>query len=161
MTSTTVATILKRTADELEHLMCRYESLRLSVEDTDPVKAQLAQFLAGREAATMAALDRYQSRHEHHAALDVHVRLASGFPFSGEELHYPDNPSLDELIELAERTDELLGQLSERIQVYAVSGELVTALEALEELVSERRRHLSAALQELEDYAPSPPRAHD
>jgi hypothetical protein len=139
----------------LDRLRGRYESLRRIHEHTDPIMAQFLAVLAEREAQTIAALDRYRVRDEHHAALDVQIRLGHGFPYVADALELPNNPSFDELIEVAETTDTELAQLSERIQVYAVSPELVAALESIEELVTERRRTLAGTTQELEDYAPS------
>ena len=62
--------------------------------------------------------------------------------------------------DLAGRTDTLIEQLSERIQVYAASRQLAEILDALEELVGARRRQLAAALHELERYQPSPKHGH-
>jgi hypothetical protein len=161
MTAANVGALLTNTANVLGELMRNYETLAQDLQSTDTTMAEFARFLSAREQQTITALHGYLDRHEHIAALDVHVRLAAGFPFGADDLQMPRHPSLDELIELAERTDTQLGQLSERIQVYAVSGELVESLHALEELVSGRQRELSAALHELESYRPSPRQTHE
>ncbi|MFO7564262.1 MAG: hypothetical protein R6X02_16565 [Enhygromyxa sp.] len=158
MTTASVTEILDHAARTLEALMHRYGSLARAYETTDPGKAELAEFLCNREQTTIEALERYRDD-AHSNALGTHVRFGVAFPYSTDDLELPEHPSLDELIELAQRTDALLEQLSERIQVYAASRQLFEILHAIEELVGGRRRQLSAVLQELERYEPSPKRS--
>lgn len=153
MTTASVNVLLGQAAHALESLARRYESVAREYAD-DPARAEFAAFLASREHATADELEQYP----HDAptsALDVHVRFGDAFPHSTDDLELPEHPSLDELIELARRTDTLLEQLSERIQVYAASYQLHEILQALEDLVGGRRRQLTAALHELERYQPS------
>jgi hypothetical protein len=68
----------------------------------------------------------------------------------------PEHPTLDELAELAQRTDSLLEHLSERIQIYAASRPLAEILGALEQIVANRRHHLAGALHEFEEFSSRP-----
>lgn len=148
MTTTTVGALFDSAVNVLESLMHGYESLAREFERSDALAAQFATFLATRERETTAALAEYRAV-EHPLALDVYVRLSSGFPLSADELEIPPHPTLDQLVALAERTDTLLEHLSERIQVYAASINLAEILAALEQLVTMRRRQLAGALNEI------------
>ncbi|HVI00389.1 MAG TPA: hypothetical protein VM869_16845 [Enhygromyxa sp.] len=151
MTTSTVGALFDRVVNVLEALMHGYESLAREFEHRDPLAPELAAFLAKRERETVAALAEYRAV-EHPLALDVHVRLSSGFPFSNEDLTIPAQPTIDGLAELARRTDYLLEHLSERIQIYAASRPLAEILAALEQLVASRRRQLAGALNEFQEF---------
>ena len=154
MTAATVGALLDRTVDVLDELGRRYESLAREFERTDELAHEFAAFLAERERETIAALAKYRTD-EHPLALDTHVRLSSGFPFSAEDLAISEHPTLDELASIAERADYLLDHLSERIKVYAAGYNLAEILAALEQLVATRRRQLAGALNEFEEHMPS------
>lgn len=159
MTTASVSVILDHAARALETLKHRYLSLARACQTTAPTKAEFATFLGAREQTTVDALEQYR-RDAHPTALEVHVRFGEAFPYSTEDLELPEHPTIDELIDVASRTDALLEQLSERIQVYAASKQLFEILHALEELVGGRRRQLTAVLNELERYEPSPKQTH-
>jgi hypothetical protein len=153
----TVGTLLDDTQIVLARLQRKYEAVWRALEASNPAVAEFALFLAGREFETIVAFAGYRNEDDA-AVLDVHVRLGSGFPFDDEDLQLPDHPSLDQLIALAERTDELIANLGQRIQVYAAQGQLLTVLDAIDEHIGGRRRALANALSELEEHQPSPPR---
>lgn len=155
MTTGSVSTIIDYAAHALEALTRRYQACAEACKGTERAKSELASFLATREQWTVEALEHYRVD-AHPIALDTHIRFAAGFPYSDDELVLPEHATLDELIDLARRTDTLLEQLSERIQVYAAARQLAEILQALEELVGGRRRQLAGALNELEGYEPSP-----
>src|SRR5690606_20774233 len=117
VTTATVSVILDHVAHALEGLMRRYQALAQECRDVDSGRAELAAFLGAREQETVEALERYRSD-AHSIALDTHVRFGSGFPYSSDDLQLPGHATIDELIDLARRTDTLVEQLSERIQVY-------------------------------------------
>jgi cell fate (sporulation/competence/biofilm development) regulator YlbF (YheA/YmcA/DUF963 family) len=158
MTTATVGALIDRTTKLLDSLLRRYDSLTREFESSDSAAAEFTAFLATRERGTIATLAGYCAD-EHPVALDVHVRLASGFPFATDDLEVPEHPTLDELAELAEQTDTAIEQLCERIKVYAASGRLLEILDALEQIVERRRHQLAGALRELEEYRPSPPQS--
>ena len=159
MTTASVSVILDHAGRALDSLAQRYLSLARACQTSEPTKAQFASFLATREQETVDALGQYRSD-AHSIALDIHIRFGEAFPYSTEELEFPEHPTLDELIDVASRTDTLLEQLSERIQVYAASKQLFEILHSLEELVGGRRRQLTDVLNELERYEPSPRQTH-
>lgn len=161
MTTSTVGALLSNAVSVLDGLMRKYEALGQKNPSGDPTIAEFAQLLRKRERHTIDALQAYLEHDDHRAVLDVHVRLGAGFPYDGDDLTLPERPTLDELIELGERTDMQLVHLAERIEVYAVSGQLVEGLDGLERLVGGRRRELAAALHELEQHRPSPKQRHD
>jgi hypothetical protein len=157
----TVGELLLDVTNVLRAVERGYDVVWRSRERSDPTTAQFAAFLSVREYATIDAIEKYVERDEHHAALDVRVRLGAGFPFSADELAVPSDASVDDLSELARRTDELLATLSQRIGLYAASGELADLLTALDEIAVGRERELASALQELESLSPSPRQSHD
>lgn len=154
MTTSTVGALFDRVANVLQTLMERYQTLARQSERQDPLTAEFTALLAARERETVAALEEYRAV-EHPLALDVHVRLSSGFPFSNDELTLSERPTLDELAELARRTDYLLEQLGERIQVYAASRPLAEILASLGQIVATRRRQLAGALNEFDEFEPT------
>ena len=160
MTSTTFSALLTETASVLDGLAQAYDAVHRERSDVDPSTAGFAEYLKTRELRTIQALENYSEHDADAAALDVHVRLASAFPFVADDLVIPDHATLDELVKIAERSDELLGLLGERIQVYAVSGRLREALDSLGAHVAVRRRELATVLNELENYDPSPRQHH-
>ncbi len=160
MTAATVSELLRDTTTILRTLMRGYESIWREQQATDEAMAEFALFLSSRERQTITALEGYLERDEDLAALDVHLRLGAGFPFSADDLRLPLRPTTEGLQALGERTDTLLELLGERISVYAASGDLGDVLHALDELVGARRRGLAAALNELETHQPSPKPVH-
>jgi hypothetical protein len=154
MTSATVGAIIDRTVEVLDMLAHRYQALARALERSDELAHELAAFLAGRERETIAALAKYRAD-VHPLALETHVRLSNGFPFSADELELSEHPTLDEMASIAERADYLLEHLSERIRVYAAGYNLAEILAAIEQLVAMRRRQLAGALNEFEELKPS------
>jgi hypothetical protein len=154
MTTATIGALVDRTAVALQSLMHRYASLTRTFESSNATAAEFASFLAIRERETIATLEKYCAD-EHPVALDVHVRFASAFPFKTDDLELPEHPTLDELAELAERTDAAIEQMCERVKDYAAAKGLAEILDALEQIVQRRRQQLAGALRELEDYLPS------
>lgn len=153
MPTHTVGAIFDRTALALERLAEDYQALASQYQSHCPLAAELATLLAKRERDTVAALAKYRAN-EHPLALDVHVRLSSAFPFVTDELRLPKHPTLDELVEHAERVDALLDHLGERIEVYAASRPLAEILVALRQIVIGRRRQLAGALNEFDEFEP-------
>jgi hypothetical protein len=153
MTALNLRKLLALIIAELDGLRQRYEALGLTTADTR--LAMLAGFLAHREVRTIAALRRYCEHDEHYAALEVHVRLGWGYPFTGRS-NWPRNPGIDDLIELAEESDKALAGLRERVELYAASRELHESLEALDAIVRARRHELASALQELGEGSEGP-----
>jgi hypothetical protein len=154
MTSATVGAIIDRTVEVLDMLAHRYQALARALERSDEELAhELAAFLAGRERETIAALAKYRAD-VHPLALETHVRLSNGFPFTADDLELSEHPTLDEMASIAERADYLLEHLSERIRVYAAGYNLAEILAALEQLVAMRRRQLAGALNEFEELKP-------
>jgi hypothetical protein len=127
---------------ELERLRSRYEIFALA--QADRVDRRFAAFLSRREARTARALDRWFECEAHCCALDVHMRLAGGFPLT-EKLRPPTEPRVDELLTAAEHSDAALEQLRDRIETYAASAELDPTFETLDALIRRRRRELAAA----------------
>jgi hypothetical protein len=150
MTSLSVAKLIELTKTELVKLHAYYEAQY--VAPPSDARAMFAEFLGRREAHTIDALDRYGARDEDHPALDVHVRLSWGFPFTDPQ-ELPKQPRIEQLIELAEATDAQLEQIGERVRLYAAAQELDDTLAALDALVLSRRRKLAGALRELEEFA--------
>jgi hypothetical protein len=150
MTSLSIAKLIELTKAELVRLNEYYEA-QYDPPPSD-ARSMFAEFLSRREAHTIAALDRYRARDEDHPALDVHVRLAGGVPFA-DTRKLPEQPDLEQLIEIAESTDKQLDQLGERVRLYAAAHELAETLAALDALVLTRRRQLAAALRELDQLA--------
>lgn len=150
MTSLSVAHLLELTQAELVRVQRYYEGLH----DNPPGdgRSMLADFLSQREANTIETLDRYQARDEDHPALDVYVRLGEGIPFT-ETLVLPEQPSIEQLIAVAESTDTQLVQLGERVRLYAAAGRLGETLEALDALIRARQHQLTGALRELDEFA--------
>lgn len=153
MTSATVGAILDRTVEVLDMLANRYQALARAFEGSDELTRELASFLATRERETIDALVKYRAD-VHPLALETHVRLSNGFPFSADELELSEHPTLDEMATVAERADFLLEHLSERIRVYAAGYNLAEILDAIEQLVAMRRRQLAGALNECEELKP-------
>lgn len=154
MTSATVGAILDRTVEVLDMLAHRYQALARAFERSDELAHELAAFLAARERETIAALAKYRAD-VHPLALETHVRLSNGFPFTADDLELSEHPTLDEMASIAERADYLLEHLSERIRVYAAGYNLAEILAALEQLVAMRRRQLAGALNEFEELKPN------
>jgi hypothetical protein len=146
MTATTLRSLLERTTSHLHELHSRYDMLR--EDSSDEATKTLAGFLAQREVETIAALTRYLERDEDDAALDVHVRLASGFPFERDQ-EWPARPTPDRLLDIAQHSDDQLDQLCERVALYAAGEHITEALDAIREIVAERRQRLNAAAREL------------
>jgi hypothetical protein len=157
MTMATFGKLLDDTQIVLARLQRRYEATWRALETSSPAVAEFALWLAGREAETIAALAGYRGDDDA-AVLEIHIRLGSGFPFSADDLELPSDPTLDELVAMAERTDQLLTILGQRIRVYAAHGQLLEVLHAIDEHVDGRRRGLANALAELEAHHPSPAR---
>lgn len=155
MTDLNLRKLLDLTIQELDGLRERYEALSRSAGDTR--LAMLAGYLARREAGTIAAITRYCERDEHRAALDVHVRLSWGYPFA-DKLEWPHEPSVDELVELADKSDDQLAQLSERVELYASGAELHESLAALDAIIKTRRQELASASRELEEVPGQEPK---
>lgn len=150
MTAANVRKLLELTAYELHQLHGAYDTLRRIT--TEPTTREFAGFLARRELETIKAIERYLARDAHDAALDVHVRLGGGFPFAATQ-EWPEGPDPDRLIEVARRSDVQLDQLCERIELYAAGAQLRETLDALREMVAERRQRLNAATRELNEHA--------
>lgn len=150
MTSLSLAKLLELTQAELVKVHAYYEGL----QDDPPsvARSMFAEFLSQREAHTIAALDQYRAHDEDYPALDVHVRLGWGVPFT-DTLELPEQPSIDQLIELAQTTDQQLAQLGERVRLYAAAKELGETLAAIDALVLNRRHLLAGALRELDEFA--------
>ncbi|WP_106392441.1 hypothetical protein [Enhygromyxa salina] len=142
--------MLELTEAALLELRARYDAVRDASFDLP--RRMLADLLGQREVSTIAALDRYRLRDEHHAVLDVYVRLG-GFPFDNVP-ELPEAPRLAELVATAEDTDRALAQLGERVELYAVGAEIHAAFDALNTLVRGRRQQLAAALRELDEAVP-------
>ncbi|KIG16252.1 hypothetical protein DB30_04712 [Enhygromyxa salina] len=146
---------------DLEQLRAQYEKLSRKLECAEPddlrgrAIVQFLTLLIRRENHTITALRGYvDSAFDSgvaHAELDVHVRLGGGFPFRADELQVPEDPSLDDLIGVAERSDEQLAQLTERIQIYTAAQGLRQALAAIEAIVRERRSRLASAVREVDE----------
>jgi len=148
MTASTMGKLLELTTRQLHELHTRYAALAQSC--SKEATRTLAGFLARRELDTVAGIERYVQRDEHKAALDVHVRLGGGFPFEVEQ-QWPAEPDRDRMIEIAQDTDKQLEQLCERVGLYAVGEQITETLDAIREMVGERRQRLSAAARELEE----------
>ncbi|PRQ07803.1 hypothetical protein [Enhygromyxa salina] len=162
MPATSVEDLLNQTATDLEQLRDQYAGLARELERKNiselhaRAKAQFVELLVSREDQTIAALRGYLDADEPHAELDVHVRLGGEFPQTADDLRLPAKPSIDDLVQIAERTDERLALLSERIKIYTLSGGLFQALAAFETLVVNRQRQLAAAVRELDQDMPTP-----
>lgn len=152
MTSVTIGELLKTTEAALTDLRRRYAAIHRRCGDSP--QAMLADLLSQREMNTIAAIDGYRVRDEHHAVLDVHVRLGGGFPFA-DTPRLPKDPTLEELFATAEQTDQALASLGERVELYAAGAELHSAFDAIDAIVRRRRQQLANAARELEDLLPN------
>jgi hypothetical protein len=155
MTAVTIGKLLEATEAALIELREGYETVRR--RDPDSSRGMLAGLLSQREASTIATFNEYREPDEGHAALDVHVRLGGGFPLD-DGPHVPDDPQIEELLAIAEETDNALEQLHERVGLYAAGAELHAAFSALDALVRRRRQQLASAARELEEFVSGPPR---
>jgi general stress protein 26 len=150
MTSLSLAKLLELTQAELVRLHGYY--VQFHEHPPSDARSMFAEFLSQREAHTIAALDRYRAHDEDHPALDVHVRLGWGFPFT-DKPELPEQPGVDQLIEIAKTSDAQLEQIGERIRLYAAAMELNETLAAIETLALTRRHQLAGALRELDEFA--------
>ena len=149
MTALDLDTLIRMTEAELTGLRQRYATLALT--GRTPALRMFCDFLRQREDETIHALTEHRTRHCGEEVLGLHVRLGWGFPFA--DAGWPEDPSLDDLIEIAELSDAALSDLGERVQLYTCAVETTAVLQSLEALVLRRRRTLSSATRELEDIS--------
>jgi len=151
MTALTVRSLIGLTEAELDRLRLAY--LEIAGSRGPSNRRMLAEYLAQRETQTIEALRRYREFDSEVTALDVHIRLGWAFPIIGLP-KLGKGATIAAMFDCAEHSDARLGQLRERVELYASGAQLSSMLAAIDCIVESRRRDLVAVQHELDIKPP-------